>query len=302
MKRSSALLAVVWAFFSWGCGSDHDGPIQGEEQGTCYPNGTCNTGLSCYSNLCVRIGDGEDVSPQADVPGGEDLPSTGDLGPLADNNVCQPTCPAGCGGGSDGCGGSCGCTGSEQCVHDHCIPNGFHWLYGEVTVSHIYDNVNNRDMGDLYDALINTQFRFLIAFNVVSIEPVVIPAEPPMYISEEYTTVTYDSAIAFVDGANLGALATLPGDINGSSGIIHLEPGNDAGTNFLTLGIPQVLPQPHQRITLGAFPFSGTQDGSGCPELASFVSTSASGSIANESANGAFIVDLLDWTGTVEYQ
>lgn len=30
------------------------GPAQGAEGGACFPNGTCNTGLTCLSNLCVN--------------------------------------------------------------------------------------------------------------------------------------------------------------------------------------------------------------------------------------------------------
>jgi hypothetical protein len=36
------------------CGGDSVGPAAGEERGNCYPNGTCNAGLSCFSNKCVR--------------------------------------------------------------------------------------------------------------------------------------------------------------------------------------------------------------------------------------------------------
>ena len=38
-----------------GCGST---PSQGGEGQACYPNKTCNTGLSCFSNLCVNAGAG----------------------------------------------------------------------------------------------------------------------------------------------------------------------------------------------------------------------------------------------------
>jgi hypothetical protein len=42
-----------------GCGGQGGVPV-GTETGPCYPNGTCNDGLSCLSDLCVRvaIGDG----------------------------------------------------------------------------------------------------------------------------------------------------------------------------------------------------------------------------------------------------
>lgn len=37
-----------------GC-SSHGGPALGEEKSHCYSNGTCNRGLSCFSNRCVRF-------------------------------------------------------------------------------------------------------------------------------------------------------------------------------------------------------------------------------------------------------
>src|SRR5689334_6841563 len=33
------------------------GPTQGDERGSCYPNGTCNGDLVCLSDLCVRAPD-----------------------------------------------------------------------------------------------------------------------------------------------------------------------------------------------------------------------------------------------------
>ncbi len=42
---------------------DDDGPPTGEAQGACYPNGTCNEGLVCASDLCVdQDGGGESDS------------------------------------------------------------------------------------------------------------------------------------------------------------------------------------------------------------------------------------------------
>jgi hypothetical protein len=38
------------------------GNSQGNEGGPCYPNGTCNSGLSCSSNHCVGGGSGSDAS------------------------------------------------------------------------------------------------------------------------------------------------------------------------------------------------------------------------------------------------
>ena len=47
----SVRLAVVAGIGLAGCGSR--GPAAGVERGPCYGNGTCNTGLSCSSAVCV---------------------------------------------------------------------------------------------------------------------------------------------------------------------------------------------------------------------------------------------------------
>jgi len=89
------------------CGSgDDDAPAQGTEGGSCYPNGTCNDGLECRSDLCVEDGSGGDDT--------EDV--------LADCLACgEETCAAeygdceaagGCGDAIDcwiGCGADAGC-------------------------------------------------------------------------------------------------------------------------------------------------------------------------------------------------
>ncbi len=41
------------AVFGAGCGDDEK--LQGTEGGACFPNGTCNLGLECRSNLCVDL-------------------------------------------------------------------------------------------------------------------------------------------------------------------------------------------------------------------------------------------------------
>jgi hypothetical protein len=57
--RALAMVTLLpWALGSiGGCGSievNDDIPGQGEEGGACYPNGTCDQGLLCLSQLCVR--------------------------------------------------------------------------------------------------------------------------------------------------------------------------------------------------------------------------------------------------------
>ena len=36
------------------CSSAEKGPTEGSEKGACYGNHTCDDGLSCYSQLCVK--------------------------------------------------------------------------------------------------------------------------------------------------------------------------------------------------------------------------------------------------------
>ena len=67
-----------------GCSS---GPAQGEERGACYPNGTCNTGLSCLSNVCVVAG--ADAGMDAGNDAGMD--ASADMG--ADANVPDTSMP-----------------------------------------------------------------------------------------------------------------------------------------------------------------------------------------------------------------
>ena len=45
-----------------GTGQD-SGPVPGTERGPCYGNGTCNSGLTCASGVCVRLPDGAPLGP-----------------------------------------------------------------------------------------------------------------------------------------------------------------------------------------------------------------------------------------------
>jgi hypothetical protein len=55
-------LGTVLVFFAPGCSGS---PPAGTERAACYPNGTCNAGLSCLSQVCVKA-DGQ--SPPAPTP------------------------------------------------------------------------------------------------------------------------------------------------------------------------------------------------------------------------------------------
>ena len=53
--------------FLAGCGSSGGGEA-GTEGGPCYPNGTCNSGLECLSNLCVNLWNTLDVVDTVETP------------------------------------------------------------------------------------------------------------------------------------------------------------------------------------------------------------------------------------------
>lgn len=69
-------------------------PPTGEERGSCYPNGTCNAGLSCLSNVCVvastDAGPGDAGAPPVDAGAGDDadLDAAGDAG--SEGTACDP--------------------------------------------------------------------------------------------------------------------------------------------------------------------------------------------------------------------
>lgn len=60
-------MAIVLAMLTVSCsgGEATGAPADGTEQGNCYPNGTCNAGLTCASNLCVKLGNAGGASGSA---------------------------------------------------------------------------------------------------------------------------------------------------------------------------------------------------------------------------------------------
>jgi hypothetical protein len=46
---------TIYATVMVACGGTHDTVVLGGEGSDCYPNRTCNDGLTCLSNLCVRV-------------------------------------------------------------------------------------------------------------------------------------------------------------------------------------------------------------------------------------------------------
>jgi hypothetical protein len=56
MRLTSVVVLAIGACAIFGaCGGGSSGPKAGDERGACYGNGSCNAGLTCASNVCVRI-------------------------------------------------------------------------------------------------------------------------------------------------------------------------------------------------------------------------------------------------------
>src|SRR6516164_49306 len=55
MSKNAYRLIGALGFALLHCGgSTKSATAVGEEREHCYPNGTCNDGLTCFSNLCVK--------------------------------------------------------------------------------------------------------------------------------------------------------------------------------------------------------------------------------------------------------
>lgn len=86
-------VAAVVAVIGLGCGGKHDAAT-GSERGPCYPNATCDEGLTCLSSVCVHV--------DADAAGD----ATGPLG-IGGNDAGTGSGTAGGGaGGTSGTGGN----------------------------------------------------------------------------------------------------------------------------------------------------------------------------------------------------
>ncbi len=142
MNKRSLLLAVL----AVGCGGSHVGGGQaaGAEGGACYPNGTCNTGLTCASHLCVKLpGDADASGPGRQPVDGStgrtvNDGSTGNRGLdasvfgqdgssiLVDSGDVHTPCPV------------TAYTGDDQCLPVPSPENGFQLHYGPSS----YDDPN----------------------------------------------------------------------------------------------------------------------------------------------------------------
>jgi len=95
------------------CGGEGGQEAAGIEGGPCYPNGTCNSGFVCLSNLCVNV---QNTDNGADIYGIDS--NVADSGSGVES-ACQSSC-TGKECGDDGCGGSCGvCSTGQTCNPDN---------------------------------------------------------------------------------------------------------------------------------------------------------------------------------------
>ena len=108
MTRASALLAclALSACAGGGNAAEEDGGAQGGEREACYPNGTCNEGLVCASNRCVKV-DGAAGSTAAGGKGGAGAALAGKGGTSAGSSAGQPAA------GGMSLAGAAGAAGAE---------------------------------------------------------------------------------------------------------------------------------------------------------------------------------------------
>jgi hypothetical protein len=87
------------------CSSSPAAACQGGESCACYPNDTCNAGLSCRSKTCVNL----------DAPG---TSSGGTSGSGIDTTACLACAQTNCASDAAACKASSGCTDLVNCILD----------------------------------------------------------------------------------------------------------------------------------------------------------------------------------------
>jgi hypothetical protein len=106
MIRLNLSLMVLVAAMAGACGGGSmtpPPPCEGMERCSCYPNGTCNAGLECLSNLCVARGTGGAMGAAG---------ATGTAGTTGNGGSATGT--AGAGGSIGGQTGTAGAGGSTN--------------------------------------------------------------------------------------------------------------------------------------------------------------------------------------------
>ena len=147
MKRNTTFLLAGFLLLTGASSCGPSGIAAGNEGGVCFGNGTCNDGLTCLSDRCVRWTPDEGIDGGRDVPDvlpgdlpdpGEELAvdpgvdlltsdddgtsDTSDADQAVDDDACVRDCTdRAC--GDDGCGGSCGqCPDGDTCHRGVCFP------------------------------------------------------------------------------------------------------------------------------------------------------------------------------------
>ena len=113
MNANARLAVCLLSGVFFGCTSGA-GPAAGDERGACYPNATCNQGLSCFSNLCVRYDEndagvisGVDALTAPEATGGEAAAGTEVLPSVCGNGVVEGAEICDDGSPSPTCGTTC---------------------------------------------------------------------------------------------------------------------------------------------------------------------------------------------------
>ena len=127
--RRGMRLSPIFAAIAVVCGCGGSAAKPGGERQDCYPNGTCNTGLTCASNVCVSLADGGvgrgggggSQAGGATGAGGGIGGATGAAGSIGGaggpgTGGSGGTTAGGGGGGSSGATGTAGAGGSATCL------------------------------------------------------------------------------------------------------------------------------------------------------------------------------------------
>jgi hypothetical protein len=127
--RVTTVILALWGA-SAACSGASGAPAQaGSEGGDCYPNGTCNSGLSCFSNICAN--ENPDRSPNRSSSSGSSsggssgsssgAVSDGGRGDGAVNGVNGDGAP--CTWSVTGPDANCNCSGAPVDTYSSCISN-----------------------------------------------------------------------------------------------------------------------------------------------------------------------------------
>jgi hypothetical protein len=80
MRRTARVAFTALAVILLACGGHESDYATGDERGACYPNGTCNAGLSCFSNKCVRYDAGAGGNDAGEAAGASTIEGGGPAG------------------------------------------------------------------------------------------------------------------------------------------------------------------------------------------------------------------------------